>query len=496
MSKLLTAKKVAFSLVVGAVMTACGSTYKTSQPNLSSADINPDAQELALDGTPISSDMSQQIVKGDEARAYSLPYQALVKNYTEKGDGFYLCGGTFIAKNVVLTAAHCVDDTTADRVKVGAGVHNRKDRNDGEYLDTSRIIVHSKWNKRPSRGYDIALIILKTDFTTPNAKVAYLPSPNVDRLLTLDGKRGVISGWGRTAPGSLGKSSDVLRTTNIPISVNTDCGRGGLPQGTICGLKDRGQDTCQGDSGGPLVSKYERQNYVLGIVSFGPITCSGNGVYTRVASYLDWISQKTRIVPPTNGAPNIQAPVASFTSQTQGLAVQFRDGSSDADNDIVSWNWDFGDGNSSSRQSPSHRYHKAGTYTVKLTVKDETGLTNSVSKVLHIVNADNDNGGGSGSNTYSGTVTSSRSYYAPDKFGFQYNGGTLVGDLNAPSSVYVDVDLVLERKTEYGRWNVVARSSKYGNDEHIEKDVSAGVYRWKVYTYSRGAGEFTLKVKR
>ncbi len=60
-------------------------------------------------------------------------------------------------------------------------------------------------------------------------------------------------------------------------------------------------------------------------------------------------------------------PIANFVSNaTEGFlpfAVQFTDKSRFA----TSWAWDFGDGNTSDVQNPSHTYTTQGTYTVKLT---------------------------------------------------------------------------------------------------------------------------------
>jgi N-acetylmuramoyl-L-alanine amidase/PKD repeat protein len=48
--------------------------------------------------------------------------------------------------------------------------------------------------------------------------------------------------------------------------------------------------------------------------------------------------------------------------------------SSDVDGTIKKYKWDFGDGTTASGQKPSKTYSKAGTYTVKLVVKDDKGL--------------------------------------------------------------------------------------------------------------------------
>ena len=47
--------------------------------------------------------------------------------------------------------------------------------------------------------------------------------------------------------------------------------------------------------------------------------------------------------------------------------------SSDPDGTIVSYDWTFGDGGTASGAKPTHVYSAAGTYTVTLTVTDDTG---------------------------------------------------------------------------------------------------------------------------
>ena len=67
------------------------------------------------------------------------------------------------------------------------------------------------------------------------------------------------------------------------------------------------------------------------------------------------------------------APVAAFewehTSMNDG-ATEFTDLSS---NTPESWLWDFGDGNTSTVQNPSHIFAEPGTYTVCLTVNNTAG---------------------------------------------------------------------------------------------------------------------------
>ena len=86
------------------------------------------------------------------------------------------------------------------------------------------------------------------------------------------------------------------------------------------------------------------------------------------------------------------APEADFSYTVDMLNVMFSDLSTDANNDIASWDWNFGDGASSSEQNPSHTYAAAGTYDVTLTVTDATGesstMTSSVSVSSSVIEAE------------------------------------------------------------------------------------------------------------
>jgi PKD repeat protein len=70
-------------------------------------------------------------------------------------------------------------------------------------------------------------------------------------------------------------------------------------------------------------------------------------------------------------------PTASCSANpTEGmmpLTVNFVGSGSDSDGIITSYHWDFGDGESSTQQNPTHTYQSSGTYTVTFTVEDDKG---------------------------------------------------------------------------------------------------------------------------
>jgi len=85
----------------------------------------------------------------------------------------------------------------------------------------------------------------------------------------------------------------------------------------------------------------------------------------------------------TGGVDNIQSVCmyrnAAFTPDVTSVCengtVNFTDNSTSDLNDITNWNWDFGDGNTSTLQNPSHTYTTAGNYVAQLTITDISGCT-------------------------------------------------------------------------------------------------------------------------
>ncbi|TXH66152.1 MAG: PKD domain-containing protein, partial [Lysobacteraceae bacterium] len=80
-------------------------------------------------------------------------------------------------------------------------------------------------------------------------------------------------------------------------------------------------------------------------------------------------------------------PVANFSFTSSGLSATFTDTSTDAGGSIASRSWNFGDGTTSTLANPSKTYAAAGAYTVTLTVTDNGGLNNSVSKTVTVSSA-------------------------------------------------------------------------------------------------------------
>ena len=86
--------------------------------------------------------------------------------------------------------------------------------------------------------------------------------------------------------------------------------------------------------------------------------------------------------------PPNHAPIASFSAPATAkprTTVRFNGAASrDPDHDPITFAWRFGDGATSTAQSPTHAYTKAGKYRVTLTVTDDFGAVGTTSKMLTV----------------------------------------------------------------------------------------------------------------
>ncbi|KAF2895868.1 hypothetical protein ILUMI_10303 [Ignelater luminosus] len=252
---------------------------------------------------------------GEQTKIWEFPWMALLKykyNGTNKDAG-YNCGGTIINSRYILTAAHCVQlnqPLYIDEIRLGewkiSSPEDCEEQNCADPVVDLKIeekIVHPDYGSRKSKN-DIALLRLDrniefTDFIQPIClPVSEALDPSVGSRLT-------VVGWGITENET---KSDVKLKLDVPVVSREQCNTklpniGGVDSTRLCAGGETGKDACQGDSGGPLMrSTAEDPNaksvrwYQEGIVSKG--THCGlrgyPGVYTRVANYIDWITENLK----------------------------------------------------------------------------------------------------------------------------------------------------------------------------------------------------------
>ncbi|MGB0383728.1 MAG: trypsin-like serine protease, partial [Ardenticatenaceae bacterium] len=269
------------------------------------------------------------IVGGEEAEEGAWPWMAAL---VDPNGGGQFCGASLIDSEWVLTAAHCVEDSSPEDLDVVLGRHDL-DSSQGEQIDVSQIIVHPDYDA-DTNDSDIALLRL----ATPSSQQAISIVGPSDSNLFAAGIMSTITGWGATEQGGAG--SNVLLQVSVPIVSHETCNapeayNGQITDNMLCaGVADGGQDSCQGDSGGPLVVPNGDGWMQAGVVSWGDGCAQPNkyGVYAHVASAKQWIdAQMSGTSPSATPTPDGSDPTAtpSNPSSQDTLLIQVRDSDTD-----------------------------------------------------------------------------------------------------------------------------------------------------------------------
>ena len=180
------------------------------------------------------------IVNGVAAQEGEVPWQvALIRSTSSETDRWQFCGGSLIADQWVLTAAHCVDNSIvmndATRLDVVAGTLTYA--SGGEQVKAEKIIVHDEWNDG-NFDFDAALIKLASP-----VKMGTVVAVAAENTAVPEGFDIRVSGWGATAEGAPG--SDKLLRVDVPTVSNDTCNKpeaynGDITDRMFCAGKDVG----------------------------------------------------------------------------------------------------------------------------------------------------------------------------------------------------------------------------------------------------------------
>ncbi|XP_076368480.1 serine protease 1 [Tachypleus tridentatus] len=242
-------------------------------------------------GKPVTSSPDLRIVGGHEAQKGRWPWQVShVRNVLNRFMEPF-CGGTLIAPQWVLTAAHCV----RRRLYIRAGEYDLLITEVSEQeIKVSDSFVHPNYDIQTINN-DIALLRLRQPLTM-NVYVQVACLPSVENELHVQ-TMATILGWGKQRKSAI-FGTDVLHEAQVPIVGIQDCRQVYqdyyISENMLCAGYKKGQiDSCAGDSGGPLLYKVNEKWEIHGITSFGE-GCGKMGkygIYSKVINFVEWIKE-------------------------------------------------------------------------------------------------------------------------------------------------------------------------------------------------------------
>ena len=228
------------------------------------------------------------------------------------------CGGSYIGNNKVLTAAHCVKDSTAADITVIGGSEKL---NNGRESAVTAISIHPSFNME-TQGYDFAVLHLASNLSIGELDIA--DQSLVDSLV---GQEVQVAGWG-TQTNGLDQLATNLRFAEQVVTSSTACqsyyGSSNIGAWSICAYDATVQaDACQGDSGGPLVYRGNGLVSLVGVVSYGDGCGKKNApaVYANTAHVKDWLDSVTGNGDSTTVTASSGANKLGFGSQAGGFGL-------------------------------------------------------------------------------------------------------------------------------------------------------------------------------
>lgn len=205
-----------------------------------------------------------------------------------------ICSGTIISEDTILTAAHCVENSKVNHLKIVfapsifAPIENQN--------SVEKFIIHENYIKDEKQIInDLALIKMKK---TIHNGYKILNLAQIKNIHENEFKEAILSGYGFSKLTFPRMGAGTVRKTTVPLLVfNAD-------EPLVIFDQTKGQGACQGDSGGGAFVIENNQVIQIGVTSFvntklnqpKKADCQKKSYYSSIKFYLNWIEQNQKLL--------------------------------------------------------------------------------------------------------------------------------------------------------------------------------------------------------
>ena len=247
-------------------------------------------------------------------------------------------------------------------------------------------------------------------------------------------------------------------------------------------------------SGAPLIDRYCNDNIPTLISSSGgsiTLVFHSDGGANGTGFQMNWQCNLST-TPPT----------ANFSSDIDTTCVGIVSFSDLSTNGPTQWDWDFGDGSSSTVQNPTYSYTTNGDYTVSLTATNSYGndvmiITNMIHVEMPIAPTTVDASVcDSGSMTLSASGSGILNWYDSPTSGTLINtGGSYVTPVLSTPTIYFVESEILQTSANGAKPDNSGGGANFTNDQHLKFDVYEDFEIVSVLVYANGAGNRTVELR-
>lgn len=200
--------------------------------------------------------LKERIINGVDAPPTRYPYTVSFQD-----NNFHFCGGSLIAPDIVLCAAHCAPSRNLNNYELVVNPY-RLNNGNAERMRLESAIPHPDYNSGTIDN-DYMILKLVGESINPTVVINSLASQPPDDISLQ------VMGWGTTENGS---GSNILQEVDVISMTNAECNTkyNGITDSMLCAL-EAFKGSCQGDSGGPLIIPGDghANDVQVGVVSWG-----------------------------------------------------------------------------------------------------------------------------------------------------------------------------------------------------------------------------------